>query len=213
LAVLGYLPVSFESAVTLDAHQEASVVEGSFVWRWGSTAASLDVLWNPGVDNVITRGAVMSFESAHHLATDGVAGTQVWAALESDLANGVMGGAYNYVVVSTALPEKATVFSNGAAVYSSLVNTGVAQAPTELGTWPVYLRYTTTTMSGTNPDGSHYSDPGIPWVSYFHGGDALHGFIRPGYGWPQSVGCVELPIANAGVVWPLTPIGTLVSVT
>ena len=33
-------------------------------------------------------------------------------------------------------------------------------------------------MSGTNPDGSHYTDPGIPCVSYFNGGDALHGFIR-----------------------------------
>jgi lipoprotein-anchoring transpeptidase ErfK/SrfK len=67
-------------------------------------------------------------------------------------------------------------------------------------------------MSGTNPDGSHYSDPGIPWVSYFHGGDALHGFIRPGYGYPQSDGCVEMPISNAAVVFPLTPLGTLVTV-
>ena len=37
-------------------------------------------------------------------------------------------------------------------------------------------------MAGTNPDGSHYDDPGVPWVSYFHGGDALHGFIRASYG-------------------------------
>ena len=67
-------------------------------------------------------------------------------------------------------------------------------------------------MSGTNPDGSHYSDPGIPWVSYFNGGDALHGFDRSSYGTPQSVGCVEMPPANAAVVYPLTPMGTLVTV-
>ena len=42
-------------------------------------------------------------------------------------------------------------------------------------------------MSGTNPDGSHYIDPGIPDVSYFNGGDALHGFIRASYGFPQSL--------------------------
>jgi hypothetical protein len=76
----------------------------------------------------------------------------------------------------------------------------------------VYLRYTTQTMSGTNPDGSHYSDPGIPWVSYFNGGDALHGFIRYSYGYPQSLGCVEMPFASAKTVWPSTPIGTLVTV-
>ena len=67
-------------------------------------------------------------------------------------------------------------------------------------------------MSGTNPDGSHYHDTGIPWVSYFNGGDALHGYIRASYGWPQSLGCVEMPFANAGAVWPYTPIGTLVTI-
>ena len=67
-------------------------------------------------------------------------------------------------------------------------------------------------MTGTNPDGSKYSDPGVPWVSYFNGGDALHGFDRPGYGWAQSLGCVEMAPSNAEVVYPLTPIGTLVTV-
>ncbi len=32
------------------------------------------------------------------------------------------------------------------------------------------------------------------------------------YGSPQSNGCVEMPIAEAAQVWPLTPIGTLVTV-
>jgi lipoprotein-anchoring transpeptidase ErfK/SrfK len=114
--------------------------------------------------------------------------------------------------VSQSRPETATVYQNGAAVYHTLVNTGVAGAPTENGTWPVFDRYRVTTMSGTNPDGSHYVDPGIPWVSYFHGGDALHGFVRPGYGYPQSDGCVEMPPANAAAVYPLTPLGTLVTV-
>ena len=68
------------------------------------------------------------------------------------------------------------------------------------------------TMSGTNPDGSHYHDPGIRWISYFHGGDALHEFPRASFGTPQSLGCVELPEAAAAAVWPYTPIGTLVTV-
>ena len=68
-------------------------------------------------------------------------------------------------------------------------------------------------MTGTNPDGSHYSDPGIPWVSYFNGGDALHGFVRSSYGFPQSDGCVEMPPDHAEVVFPYTPIGTLVTVS
>ena len=45
-----------------------------------------------------------------------------------------------------------------------------------------------------------------------HGGEALHGYIRASYGFPQSLGCVEMPFATAGQVWPHTPIGTLVTV-
>jgi lipoprotein-anchoring transpeptidase ErfK/SrfK len=67
-------------------------------------------------------------------------------------------------------------------------------------------------MSGTNPDGSHYNDPGIPFISYFNGGDALHGFDRAQFGFPQSLGCVEMTAGDAGTVWPYTPIGTLVHV-
>ena len=40
-----------------------------------------------------------------------------------------------------------------------------SRRPTELGTYPVYERFLSTTMTGTNPDGTHYSDPDIPWVS------------------------------------------------
>ena len=214
LAQLGYLPLSFTPAGPLTAPQEAAnAQEGTFNWRWPEPA-SLANLWAPGSANEITRGAVMAFESHHDMTTDGSAGPSVWGQLLADAAAGTVSSApYNYVVVSMAEPETTTVYSNGSVVYSTPANTGVPAAPTAAGTFPVFARYTVTTMSGTNPDGSHYVDPGIPWVSYFNGGDALHGFVRPGYGYPQSDGCVEMPIANAAVVYPLTPIGTLVTVS
>jgi lipoprotein-anchoring transpeptidase ErfK/SrfK len=214
LAELGYLPLSFTAAAPVTSSaQEGNDQIGSFSWRWVDQALALSTLWTPGTENIITKGAVMNFEAQHGLKTDGVAGPQVWSDLLADVQSG-QGDAlsYNYVVVSKARPETATVYDNGTSVYTTVVSTGVAAAPTESGTWPVFLRYTVTTMSGTNPDGSKYVDPGIPWVSYFHGGDALHGFIRHSYGFPQSVGCVEIPPANAKVVFPLTPIGTLVTV-
>ena len=213
LAQLGYLPLSFTSTAPLSSPQEmAQPQQGAFAWRW-AMPASLESLWTQGTDNVITHGAVMTFEDQNGLGSDGVAGPQVWAKLLQNAAAGTTNqAAYNYVYVSQALPETTTVYSNGATVYATPSNTGVPAAPTAQGTFPVYLRYTVTTMSGTNPDGSHYSDPGIPWVSYFNGGDALHGFDRSSYGTPQSVGCVEMPPANAAVVYPLTPMGTLVTV-
>ena len=67
-------------------------------------------------------------------------------------------------------------------------------------------------MSGTNPDGSHYSDP-VQFVAYFNGGDAVHYFLRGSYGSPQSLGCVELPWNSAAKAWPYLTYGSLVTVT
>ena len=214
LAQLGYLPVSFTPAGALSAPQEAAQAQqGSFTWK-GTEPAALTSLWTVGTANTITEGAVMAFESQHGLTTDGEAGPGVWQQLLTAAAAGTMDpNPYNYVYVSQSRPETATVYSNGQEVYSTLANTGVAGASTAPGTFPVYERFVTTTMRGTNPDGSKYVDPGIPWVSYFNGGDALHGYVRGSYGYPQSDGCVEMPPANAGVVFPYTPIGTLVTVS
>ncbi len=214
LAELGYLPLTFTPASPVTSpSQEGDDQVGSFSWRWTNQPLALTTLWTPGTNNVITQGAVMNFESQNGLKTDGSAGPQVWTDLLADIQSG-KGNAnpWDYVLVSQSLPETATFYKDGAEVYSTPVNTGVSGATTENGTWPVFARYTVTTMSGTNPDGSHYSDPGIPWVSYFHGGDALHGFVRGSYGFPQSDGCVEMPISNAQAVYPLTPLGTLVTV-
>lgn len=213
LASLNYLPLSFTATGPVAAPQEATQPQaGTFSWRW-PVPPSLGALWSEGTSNVITQGAVMTFESQHGLATDGVAGPEVWGALLAAAGSGTLNSApYNYVSVVQTLPETTTVYSNGAPVYSTPANTGVTGALTAVGTFPVYERFTSTTMSGTNPDGTKYHDPGIPWVSYFNGGDALHGFVRASYGFPQSDGCVEMPPANAAVVFPLTPIGTLVTV-
>ncbi len=115
-------------------------------------------------------------------------------------------------MVSESQPENVSVWHSGKIVVHGLANTGVAAAPTALGTYAVFEHIASATMSGTNPDGSTYTDPGIPWISYFNGGDALHGYIRASYGFPQSVGCVEMPYSEAGAVFPYTPIGTIVNV-
>ena len=64
------------------------------------------------------------------------------------------------------------------------------------------LHLTSTTMSGTTRTARTYHDPGVPWVNYFSGGDAVHGFVRPGYGYPQSLGCVEVEPTVAGKIFP-----------
>jgi hypothetical protein len=78
------------------------------------------------------------------------------------------------------VPQRLTLWHSGHTVLTSAGNTGVPKAPTELGTFRVFEHIPKGTMSGTNPDGSHYRDPGVRWISYFNGGDAIHAFrARP----------------------------------
>ena len=65
---------------------------------------------------------------------------------------------------------------------TTLVNTGVAGAETARGMFPIYARYVSTSMSGTDPNGTKYDVPYVPWVNYFNGGDAVHGYPRASYG-------------------------------
>jgi len=110
--------------------------------------------------------------------------------------------------------ESVTVWHSGHDVVETPANTGTAAAGgTATGTYPVFEHAPSVTMSGTNPDGSTYVDPGILWVSYFNGGDALHYYDRGSYGFPQSDGCVEMPLSAAAAVYPYTPIGALVDVS
>jgi peptidoglycan hydrolase-like protein with peptidoglycan-binding domain len=214
LAELGYLPVSFVPTTPLTSpQQEADPQQGTFAWRWSGQPATLTSQWTPGTYGVVTKGAVMEFETQHGLTHTGEAGPQTWSALlAAALAEQGDSQPYDYVSVSKTSPETVSVYQNGSVAYSTLANTGVGAAPTATGTFPVYEHVQSTTMTGTNPTGSHYVDPNIPWVSYFNGGDALHGYVRGSYGFPQSDGCVEMPPGNAAVVWPMTPIGTLVTV-
>lgn len=215
LAALGYLPVSFTQQGSQPPPQQLAMDQpGTFAWRWSTFPADLLALWIQGSPNVITQGAVMTFESQHGLTVDGLAGPQVWSALLRAAATSALNQApWDYAYVSKNLPETLTVYINGNPQFANIpVNTGAPGADTTDGTFPVFEHVPSSEMKGTNPDGTTYDDPNVPWASYFNGGDALHGFVRAQYGFPQSNGCVEMPIAEAQVTWPYTPIGTLVTV-
>jgi peptidoglycan hydrolase-like protein with peptidoglycan-binding domain len=216
LAQLNYLPVSFTPSAPLSSPAEFFTAQpGTFAWRWPATPPDLTSLWTEGSENVITKGAVMNFENQHGLTVDGLAGHRVWTAFLADSSAGrTNANPYTYVLVQKTLPQNLNLYNNGALQFAAIaVNTGVPGADTTDGTYPVFEHVTSSRMQGTNPDGSTYDDPAVPWAAYFNGGDALHGFVRSSYGSPQSNGCVEMTIADAAQTWPLTPIGTLVTVT
>jgi L,D-transpeptidase catalytic domain len=222
LSELGYLPFTWTPAGTdvprtllAQARAASEPPAGTLTWRYAKTPVALRALWaSPTGRPVLIRGAIMAFESTHGMPLYPYATRALWRAVLRDEVNGrTAPGGYSYVYVTETLPETLTLWHNGRVVLRAAVNTGIASRPTALGTYPVYLHLTETTMAGTNPDGTHYRDPGVPWVNYFNGGDAVHGFVRSSYGYPQSLGCVEAPISTAGQIFPYVNVGTLVTVS
>jgi len=229
LAQLHYLPLNFTPAPgvlspTTFAGEVATLgspLKGSFSWRWQSVPATLRAEWKPSSPTVLFKGALMAFMSATEssfngfTATDATAGQLAdasWQALlHAAAANQTDPEPFSYVHVSENLPETLILWENGRTVLTTPVNTGIPGRATALGTYPIYVRYTVNQMTGTNPDGSHYDDT-VYWINYFNGGDAVHGFPRGSYGWPQSLGCVELPIPTAQVAFNHLAIGDLVTV-
>jgi hypothetical protein len=183
---------------------------GRFTWLSGYPP-SLASFWQQGQGNLIEVGAIMAFESQHGMTLDGLASPALWTALlraaetQQDNPDG-----YTYAIASKVLPETLTIWHDGRQVFRSLANTGIPVALTDDGTFPVYLRYRYQVMQGTNPDGSHYADP-VQFVSYFQAGEAVHYFPRYSYGFPQSLGCVELPLAAAALAWPYLTYGSRVT--
>jgi peptidoglycan hydrolase-like protein with peptidoglycan-binding domain len=220
LAQLGYLPRYFKAASPATAlpstvpGELASVYTppaGRFVWLRGYPSI-LTRFWG-GPNSLIIEGAVRAFQAQHGLVMTGHLTSATWM----DLLRAAAGKqrnrhGYTYAWASKAQPETLTVWHNGKIILRSLANTGIPASPTADGTYPVYLRYYYQVMRGRNPDGSKYADP-VYYVAYFNGGDAVHYFPRASYGWPQSLGCVELPWGPAKQVWPYLSYGTLVTVT
>ncbi len=66
-----------------------------------------------------------------------------------------------------------TLWNNGTAQYVGIpVNTGAPGADTTDGSFAVFEHVRYSDMKGTNPDGTTYNDPNVPYASYFNGGDA-----------------------------------------
>lgn len=160
------------------------------------------------------QGAVMAFQHRVGLEVDGLMGSATWRSLlAAEASDRRAKGPYTWVTVKKGGSESLTVHRAGKVTLTSAANTGVAGAESDSGSFPIFQHTESSDMRGTNPDGSQYNDPDVPWVNYYNGGEAVHGFRRASYGSSQSAGCVELPIPTAKKVFGMLDIGDIVTVS
>ena len=219
LARLGYLPYTFHSLYGIHlpggAETRSAAAHHAFHPPTGALVANVHdapPLAYGRLDET-TQGALTVFEADHGIES-GASNARIWLSL---LAAETVGrrnpSPYTFVTVTESSPETLEVHKGNHVVLSSPTNTGVPGAETPQGVFPIFTRDVSTTMIGTDPDGTHYDVPDVPWVNYFNGGDAVHGYERGSYGSPQSNGCVELPISTAERVYGMLALGDIVYIT
>ncbi len=163
--------------------------------------------------NEITRGAVMAFQNRHGLAADGFAGRQTWAALLADAVAGKQ--RTDGYSLRLRAPQRAAApqpLARREGRHPLARQHGRARRADPARDLPGVRAPRRRDHERHEPRRLALQRPGHQWISYFNGGDALHAFTRASFGTPQSLGCVELPLAAAAKVWPYTPIGTLVTI-
>jgi hypothetical protein len=199
---MGYLPFYAKS---IDDNT------GIVTWQWNSESVpnELASLTPKSLQSILYKSAIKHFLSDMGLKKDSNISSLLQDAYQNHWQSPKP---FVWVLVDKKQPERLKVWQNGSWIIESNCNTGVKHL-TPNGSFIVYARYKKFTMSGRFPiDDKPYYDPDVPYVNFFHGGIAIHGFKRYAYGYPQSAGCVELPVKTAEEIFPYLYIGTLVTI-
>lgn len=105
--------------------------------------------------------------------------------------------------------QRVYAYENGQLMKTTTVSTGLAGTPTVTGSFRVYWKLSSQTMSGPG-----YYLPGVPYVMYFYQDYALHGtYWHNNFGQPMSHGCVNMPTTDAQWFFTWADIGTPVTVS
>lgn len=108
--------------------------------------------------------------------------------------------------------QTVTAYEGSMPVKSVVVSTGIARTPTVLGTFKVYRKIPSQTMSGgSQATGDYYYLPNVTDVMYFYRDYAIHGtYWHNNFGRPMSHGCVNMTLADAKWFYQWASVGTIV---
>jgi len=88
------------------------------------------------------------------------------------------------------------------------VSTGTSSHKTVTGTFKIFTKYPTITMTGPG-----YDLEGVPFSMFFYKGYAIHGtYWHDNFGTPMSHGCVNMKTDDAAWIYKNAPVGTYIMV-
>lgn len=121
---------------------------------------------------------------------------------------------YDHWVEVDLSEQRTTLYTGSTAVRSFTISSGVAAWPTVTGTFSVWYKTASQTMTGgSRASGDYYYLPNTTWVTYFHGDYSFHtAYWHNNFGQPMSHGCINMRAADAKALYDFAPLGTKVVV-
>jgi len=128
-------------------------------------------------------------------------------AVVADIPLGVGNGGEHWIDVDLS-QQRVYAYEGDVVVNSFVVSTGTWQTPTVTGSYKIWIKLRSTTMSGP---GYYLTD--VPYTMYFYKGYGLHGtYWHNNFGTPMSHGCVNLATPDAEWLYNFSSVGTVVNV-
>lgn len=110
--------------------------------------------------------------------------------------------------------QRTTLYTGSTPAHSFTISSGTSASPTVTGTFTVWLKNASQTMTGgSRASGDFYYLPNVTWVTYFYQDYSFHtAYWHNNFGHPMSHGCVNMRAADAKALYDFAPIGTKVVV-
>jgi lipoprotein-anchoring transpeptidase ErfK/SrfK len=169
-------------------------------------SASLNPLWQPAIEPPANPPPA---SADSHLTRRGWPYTTAQTTLAPRAKNPPTAGKWIDVNIAR---QTVTAYVGTKPIKTVLTSTGTRLHPTVTGTYRVYAKIPSQTMTGgSRAAGDYYRLPGVPNIMYFYQGYALHGtYWHRNFGHPMSHGCVNLTLADAAWFYAWTPMRTIV---
>lgn len=122
---------------------------------------------------------------------------------------GIAAAVYGERWIDVNLSQQVVYAYEGETLMNSfIVSTGTWQTPTVTGTYKIWIKLRSTTMTGPG-----YYLTNVPYTMYFYKGYGLHGtYWHNNFGVPMSHGCVNLTTWDAEWLYNFASVGTTVNV-
>ena len=135
--------------------------------------------------------------------------TSEYAPPTSQVPSSIAAAVYGERWIDVDLSQQRVYAYEGDTLMNSfVVSTGTWQTPTVTGTFKIWIKLRSTTMTGPG-----YYLPNVPYTMYFYKGYGLHGtYWHNNFGTPMSHGCVNLSIPDAEWLYNFASEGTTVNV-